>query len=107
MSAILPSNPVRSGVTVAPSGRAAGLPPDAPVLCVVPGSRHGEARRLLPAFGGALRLLKEAHPNLYVVVPLAQAAAEEVGAAARDWPLPVVFVTDMAERFDAFAACDA
>jgi lipid-A-disaccharide synthase len=84
-----------------------GLPPDAPVLCVVPGSRHGEARRLLPAFGGALRLLKEAHPNLYVVVPLAQAAAEEVGAAARDWPLPVVFVTDMAERFDAFAACDA
>jgi lipid-A-disaccharide synthase len=84
-----------------------GVPPDVPVLCVAPGSRHGEVRRLLPDFSGALRLLKESHPDLHVVVPLVQAAAEEVSAASRDWPLPVVFVTDMAERFDAFAACDA
>ena len=83
------------------------LPPDAPVLCVVPGSRNGEVRRILPVFGEALLLLKQTYPDLHVVIPVVQSAAAEVTRLTRDWPLPVTFVTDMAERFDAFAACDA
>ncbi len=83
------------------------LPPDAPVLCVVPGSRNGEVRRILPVFGEALLLLKQTYPDLHVVIPVVQSAAAEVTRLTRDWSLPVTFVTDMAERFDAFAACDA
>ena len=83
------------------------LPPDAPVLCVVPGSRNGEVRRILPVFTEALLLLKQTYPDLHVVIPVVQSAAAEVTRLTRDWPLPVTFVTDMAERFDAFAACDA
>ena len=83
------------------------LPPDAPVLCVVPGSRNGEVRRILPVFGEALLLLKQTYPDLHVVIPVVQSTAAEVTRLTRDWPLPVTFVTDMAERFDAFAACDA
>ena len=83
------------------------LPPDAPVLCVVPGSRTGEVRRILPVFGEALLLLKQTYPDLHVVIPVVHSAADAVTRLTRDWPLPVTFVTDMAERFDAFAACDA
>ena len=84
-----------------------GLPAKAPVLCVVPGSRHGEVRRMLPVFAEVLRRLQESHPDLHVVIPVAAAVAQEVEAVTKDWPMPVVRVTNAEERFDAFAACDA
>jgi len=84
-----------------------GLSPEAPVLCVLPGSRAGEVRRMLPIFGKALVLLKGTHPDLRVVIPVVHTAAKLVEDMTRDWPLPVVLVSDMAERFDAFAASDA
>jgi lipid-A-disaccharide synthase len=84
-----------------------GLAPDAPVLCVLPGSRAGEVRRMLPVFGKALVLLKETHPDLRVVIPAVQPAAAIVMDITRNWPMPVVLVSDMAERFDAFAASNA
>jgi lipid-A-disaccharide synthase len=83
------------------------IPQNAPLLCVAPGSRAGELRRMLPAFEGAVRLLKENHGDLHVVIPVAQAATEMIGDATRDWPVPVILLTDSSERFDAFAACDA
>ncbi|MGV1013557.1 MAG: lipid-A-disaccharide synthase [Methyloceanibacter sp.] len=84
-----------------------GVPPDAPLLCVVPGSRPSEVRRMLPVFGAALSLLRDRHPGLRIVVPVVEATAETVQEVVRDWPLPVIPLTDAAERPDAFAACDA
>lgn len=84
-----------------------GLSPDAPVLCVLPGSRAGEVRRMLPVFGDALMLLKKKYPDLRIVIPVVDSATEIVRDITRDWPLPVVLVSDMAERFDAFAAANA
>jgi len=84
-----------------------GLPADAPVLCVVPGSRTSEVRRILPIFGQALRRLIGTNPNLRVVIPVAAAVAGEVDTLTKDWPLPVLQIADADERFDAFAACDA
>ena len=84
-----------------------GLAADVPVLCVLPGSRSGEVRRILPVFGEALLLLKETFPNLRVVIPMAPSIAEEVRARTAEWPLPAIYVTDADERFDAFAASDA
>lgn len=83
------------------------LPNDALVLCVVPGSRAGEVRRILPIFTEAISRLKDRHPDLHVVIPVAPAVAHQVETQTADWPLPVVRVTDPDERFDAFAACDA
>ena len=83
-----------------------GLPADEPVLCVLPGSRSGEMRRILPVFGEALLLLKKNHPNLSVVIPMVPSIAEEVRALTKEWPFPSIYVTDADERFDAFAACD-
>ncbi len=83
-----------------------GLPPDAPVLGVLPGSRAGEVRRMLPVFGKALLLLREKYPDLRIVIPVVDSVAHVVRDITRDWPLPVLLVSDT-ERFDAFAACDA
>jgi lipid-A-disaccharide synthase len=82
------------------------IPAEATVLCVVPGSRPGEARRMLPILGAALEILKLKHPHLHLVVPLADTTADAVAPAARNWPYPVAFASP-AERFDAFAASDA
>jgi lipid-A-disaccharide synthase len=82
------------------------LPADAAVLCVLPGSRAGEVRRLIPVYGEALLALKAAYPDLRIVIPVAHAAADLVRAMTQNWPFQVVFA-EMEERFDAFAASDA
>ncbi len=84
-----------------------GLAPDAPVLCVLPGSRQGEVRRMLPVFGEASTLLKEKFPDLQIVIPAVDSVAQTVRQITQDWPVPVLVVSNMAERFDAFAASNA
>jgi lipid-A-disaccharide synthase len=83
------------------------LPADATLLCVIPGSRPGEVRRMLPIFADAIRLLQARHADLHVIIPVVHNAEEAVREAIRDWPLPVLLLTDLSERFDAFAASDA
>jgi lipid-A-disaccharide synthase len=84
-----------------------GVPPDGPLLCVLPGSRRGEVSRLLPAFGETLGRLAHRLPELRAVVPTVPAVADRVQAAAAKWPLPAVVITDRDEKPDAFAAADA
>ena len=83
-----------------------GVPQDAPLLCLVPGSRAGEVRRILPVFGEALLLLKKNHPELRVVIPIVPSTADVVKSMTQGWPLDVIFA-DAAERQDAFAASNA
>ena len=82
-----------------------GLAPNALVLCVLPGSRGGEVRRLVPVFGEALLHLKEKYPNLRVVIPAVHSVAQRVKDMTQDWPS--VLIVDSAERLDAFAASNA
>lgn len=60
---------------------------------------------MLPILGGALNILNKRHPDLRLVVPVADATADLVTPVARDWPFPVTFASP-GERFDAFAASD-
>ena len=83
-----------------------GIAADAKLLCVLPGSRHSETAKLLGPFSETLTLLVKRHPGLMAVAPTVETVAEEVTAATRSWPLPVVVVRGMAEKYDAFAACD-
>ena len=46
-----------------------GMPADAPLLCVLPGSRVSETSKLLETFKETVRHLKESHPDLRVVIP--------------------------------------
>ena len=84
-----------------------GIPADAPLLAVLPGSRKGEVRRLLPAFEGALGLLKSRFADLHGVVATVPTVAEDVVAATTSWPVPVTVVHDTEAKLAAFAASDA
>ncbi|MFQ5939896.1 MAG: lipid-A-disaccharide synthase, partial [Alphaproteobacteria bacterium] len=84
-----------------------GIGRDATVLCVLPGSRHGETARLLPIFREAVGLLAARFPDLHAAVPTVAAVAEEVAAATATWPVPTTVVRDRTGKYDAFAASDA
>jgi lipid-A-disaccharide synthase len=58
-----------------------GIPPDVPVLALLPGSRLGEIRRLGADFIGAALLLAKDIPNLHVVAPMANAACRNAFAS--------------------------
>ncbi|EPX57747.1 Lipid-A-disaccharide synthase [Cystobacter fuscus DSM 2262] len=54
-----------------------GLPPEAPTLALLPGSRMSEIRRILPSMVGAAKTLVAERPGLQVVVPVAPTIARE------------------------------
>ncbi len=84
-----------------------GLPMDATVLVLMPGSRRSEAPRLLPVFGGTVALLAAELPHLVPVVPVSPAVAEVVQAAAVGWRVKPLIVTQDADKHDAYAAAAA
>jgi lipid-A-disaccharide synthase len=77
------------------------------VLLVMPGSRRMEAKRLLPIFAPALRLLAERVPDLRPVIAISPVVAEAVRAGVADWPGRPVLVETLAGKHDAFAAAEA
>jgi lipid-A-disaccharide synthase len=77
-----------------------------PIL-VMPGSRRSEVRRLVPAFGEALRIAERDVPGLRPVVPVGALVREAVAAAAQGWPARPILVTETAAKHDGFAAVAA
>ncbi len=84
-----------------------GIPADAPVLAVLPGSRHSETSRLLGPFGAALKPIAQEIQELRIVVATLPHVADAVSGAARAWPGQPVVTTDPAEKMSAFQASDA
>lgn len=84
-----------------------GLVGVAPLLCLLPGSRHNEVGKLLPVFEQTVARLAGRYPGLRVVVPTVETVAEAVSAAVRHWAVPVLVVRGARDKYDAFAACDA
>lgn len=96
-----------SGTAAAAAWRARnGVPAAAKLLCLLPGSRAGEAQRLLPVFAETVERIKTNHPNLHLVLPAAAAVAGMVRDYVRRWPVPVIVVEGEAEKAAAFAAAD-
>lgn len=84
-----------------------GIPADAPLLAVLPGSRTSEVTRLLPAFGETVRRLRTDRPGLWTVTPTVPSQATRIGAALQAWGGQTLTVTGEAEKFAAFHAADA
>lgn len=83
------------------------IPADAPLVAVLPGSRHSEISRLLAPFSQTLRLLAEDFPGLHIFCAAVPHAAGPVRAAAKTWPGRVVISQDTREKFAGFAAANA
>ncbi|HZB90213.1 MAG TPA: lipid-A-disaccharide synthase [Stellaceae bacterium] len=84
-----------------------GIPPDAPLVAVLPGSRRGEVGRLLVPFAGAVAQLAARHKGLRVVVPTTETVAAIVTEAVQGWAAPAIVVSGEREKYDAFAASNA
>ncbi len=83
-----------------------GIAEDAPLLCILPGSREGEINRLAAVFGETLRMLTRQRPSLRCVVPTLPSSRESVSAVVRDWPGSVLVIDGERDKYDAFAAAD-
>jgi lipid-A-disaccharide synthase len=81
-----------------------GLAPDDLLITVLPGSRGGEVRRLLPIFGAALNHLEELVGPFRVVVPTVATIAATVAGEVAAWPGDAIVVQQPREKYDAFAA---
>lgn len=84
-----------------------GIAADAPLLCLLPGSRVGEVKRMLPVMAGAVAGLAGRFPGLALALPTVPAVAGLVRETVARWPVaPVVVETD-GEKYDAMAAANA
>jgi len=80
---------------MAAARRALGVAADAPTLAVLPGSRLGEIRRLLPTFIAATRLLAQRMPGLQVMLPAANEECRRlIDQLLQADPLPNLRVTE-------------
>jgi lipid-A-disaccharide synthase len=79
---------------------------DAPLVCVLPGSRGSETGRLLRPFGAAVQLLSGEFPDLVAVVPAVPHLEAGIRAATQSWRARTIVVPP-AEKYDAMAASDA
>jgi lipid-A-disaccharide synthase len=82
-----------------------GIAADARVLCVLPGSRRGEVRRMLAPFAETAAILARRFPNLTIALPTVPAVAAEV--RSRAFSVRAVVVEGDTEKYDAMAASDA
>ncbi len=84
--------------------RRLGIGTHEPLLLVLPGSRRGEVRPLLPLFRDAAVCLEQRLPGLRAVVPTVGRVADDVAEAVAGWPLRTTVVVDAADKRAAFAA---
>ena len=77
-----------------------------PVLCVLLGSRRAEVRKLAPIFGASISALRAQIPDLQIIVPIADAVADEVRGACKAWALAPKFVAQH-DRLLAYRVSDA
>ena len=84
-----------------------GIAADELMIAVLPGSRGGEVRRLVPVFGETLRLLGPMIGPFRVAVPTVATVADAVSQGVRDWPGRPIVLRGNADKYDAFAASRA
>ncbi|MFO1012718.1 MAG: lipid-A-disaccharide synthase [Caulobacteraceae bacterium] len=84
-----------------------GAGPKDRILLMLPGSRKGEIRYVMPAFKDAVDILVKTRPDLKIVLPVAAQVADLVNAQLAGWSQHVHVVEDDTSKADAFAAATA
>jgi lipid-A-disaccharide synthase len=83
-----------------------GIMADAPVVCMLPGSRRSEVTLLLPRMADALDILAPRFPGLVAVVPTVPHVHAQVADAVARWPVRAVVVPERDRKLAAMAASD-
>ena len=77
---------------------------ETPILLILPGSRAGEIKRLLPPFADAAQRLKALVPEISVVVGAAQTVEADLRARIADWPFAATITSGDEDRLSAMKA---
>ncbi len=103
-------HPLAQVIPMYPDGAAAravlGLPPDAPVVALLPGSRAAEIEHLASRFFQAAALVQKARPATHFIVPVVPALRTQVTTAAQASGLGAALKLADAQSHLALAACD-
>ena len=83
-----------------------GIPADAPLLAMLPGSRSSEVRQMLPTFRAVAEILAKRIPGLVIILPTVPHIAARVREYAQGWPAPLFILEGEADKFAAFDAAD-
>ena len=81
-----------------------GAKPDDQILLILPGSRPGEVKRLMPIYKDTVERLLATHPNLKLVLPPAETVSGMVREALADWSAPVHVLEGEQLKYDAMRA---
>lgn len=83
-----------------------GIPDEARILCIMPGSRLNEVSRLLPVFFKSVKLLSEKFSDLCVVIPAVPSVADRIKKTVNklSGKVRVVIVENVEEKYHAYAA---
>jgi lipid-A-disaccharide synthase len=79
-----------------------GIPDNANIISVLPGSRNSEVKRLIPVFRDVIDMLSTKTENLFAVIPTVETVIDEVSKAFADSNIPYRIVTGRMERYAAF-----
>ncbi len=79
-------------------------PEDAPLVCLLPGSRLAEIERHMPILKGTAELLWKRFPRLRLVLPTLPSLKTVLRGAVENWPIQPLILDERADRFDAYAA---
>ena len=83
------------------------IPGEKRILCVLPGSRMSEIRKLAPVFEQTIARVGRGIENLSVVVPVVPHTREAVRARVAGWPIKPILVEDESDKIAAFSAANA
>jgi lipid-A-disaccharide synthase len=80
---------------------------DPPIVLMLPGSRRGELRHMLPIFAEAIERLAALTGPIELVVPAVAHLGQYIRAVASAWPVPPRVVTNPAEKLAVFRTARA
>lgn len=83
-----------------------GIPADARLLALMPGSRKGEVTKLLPVFTEVMKQVKTAGIPLHLVIPTVETVSDTVKAAVSALPFPATVLESAPERNAAMLAAE-
>ena len=83
------------------------IPAERKLLCVLPGSRMSEIRKLAPVFEQTLTRVSGEVEDLSVVIPVVPHTRDAIETRVANWPIKPILVDKESDKIAAFCAADA
>lgn len=79
---------------------------NARILCVLPGSRHSEVKRLAPVFIESVKQLQNNISNLFLLIPSVENLKDEINDYFKNINIPYKIILGQQARYEAFCVSE-